>query len=300
MVTGWTFPDSVLFLVLACAGAAGCAMFLFIRKPDPTKGTIPPLETRSALTQIKATFMLMLDARMICLLPIFTFNGVGMTMWSSWFPRQMDATMIGLVMPCLGAGEFIGGLTVGRFVDAFGRNPGLVLGATLYLGALCLTYLGNQQLMDWCHEHHPTAPTPCTQFKDYTYFFLAAGLYGFADCTFQSCTGAICAKSFNDSGQSADAWALNRTFQSLGSAVCFFLSNALSIDKGKTSSELQLTIEIVIVVVMMYFAIMGHWLFSKYTLRSAVKTDKAMNPVGDMYSQGVVVNGFLYSAGPLA
>eukprot|EP00039_Didymoeca_costata_P031551 m.35251 g.35251 ORF g.35251 m.35251 type:complete len:596 (-) comp8863_c0_seq1:474-2261(-) len=297
MVTGWTFPDSVLFLALAVCGALGCAIFLLIRKPDPNFGTIPPVETRSAWTQIKATVALLGKPQMLCLLPIFTFNGVGMTMWSSWFPRQMTSTVIGLVMPCVGAAEFVGGLTMGRFVDAFGRSPGLALGASFYLGALALTYLGNQKLTNWCSEHHPKSPMPCEEFDSYYPFYLAAILYGLGDCTFQSCTGAICAKSFNASGHGADSWALNRTFQSIGSAVCFFLSNALSIDGGKTSSASQLTTEIAIVVVMLYLALMGHWMFCKYTLKNVVKTDKAADPVGGMYSQAVIVSGFVYTAG---
>ena len=34
------------------------------------------------MEQIKATFFLTFKPRMVCLLPIFTFTGVGMTMWA--------------------------------------------------------------------------------------------------------------------------------------------------------------------------------------------------------------------------
>jgi 2-iminobutanoate/2-iminopropanoate deaminase len=38
-------------------------------------------------------------------------------------------------------------------------------------------------------------------------------------------------------------------------------------------------------------------MFTKYTVQVEVKTDKAAAPVGGMYSQGVVVGGFLHTAG---
>jgi 2-iminobutanoate/2-iminopropanoate deaminase len=38
-------------------------------------------------------------------------------------------------------------------------------------------------------------------------------------------------------------------------------------------------------------------MFGKYTVQVEIKTDKAAAPVGGMYSQGVVVNGFLHTAG---
>ena len=36
---------------------------------------------------------------MVCVLPLFFFTGVQMTMWSGWFTRQMYKTVIGLVRP---------------------------------------------------------------------------------------------------------------------------------------------------------------------------------------------------------
>ena len=84
------------------------------------------METRPVYDQILATIMLTVKPKMITLLPIFTFTGVAMTMWASWFPRQMDATAVGVIMPFFGLAELIGGFTIGPFIDAFGRSIGLV------------------------------------------------------------------------------------------------------------------------------------------------------------------------------
>lgn len=293
MVSGWTGANSELFMVLAICGAAGCAVFLLLRPADHKYGSEPPIETRPALAQIMATVRLTFSPQMICLIPIFTFTGVGMTMWASWFSRQMYSQKAALVMPLLGVAEFVGGMTIGRFVDSFGRSPGLAIGATAGAGALLLTYVGNSNMVHYCGHKH----APCKEFDDYTPFYVAALLYGFMDCCFQSVSAAICAKSFNSTGNSADAWALFRSFQAFGAAFCFFITSTLSGSDGKTASETQLLVEIAITAVVMYLALLGHWLFCKYTTATPISTDLAAAPVGGNYSQAVVINGMVYTAG---
>ena len=117
MVRGWQGTNSVLFLVLTICGGLGACLFLLIRPSDTSTGSEPEIEKRSVMTQIQATIKTTYQPRMICLLPIFTFTGVNMTMWASWFTRQMYKTEIGLVMCCFGLAEFVGGFTVGRFIE---------------------------------------------------------------------------------------------------------------------------------------------------------------------------------------
>ena len=142
--------------------------------------------------------------------------------WASWFTRQMYKTNIGLVMCAFGIAEFIGGFTIGRFVESYGRSPGLAFGTTCLIGAFFMTYSGNSDMSDFCGKRHPGTVTddgsakPCKEFEAYGPFYVAAALYGFMDCSFQSIAAAICAKSFNATGNTPDAWALFRTFQALG------------------------------------------------------------------------------------
>jgi len=297
MVTGFVAPNSYLFMALTVAGAIGIALFLLLKDADSKYGTAPVIETRPVSQQVKATFMLTFSPRMVCLLPIFTFTGVAMTMWASWFTRQMASTEVGLVMPIFGVAEFIGGFTVGKFIDSFGRGPGIALASSFGLGAMALTYVANHNLVTWCDKHASSQALPCADYTDYGLFYVCAALFGFMDCTIQSVCGAICGGSFNSTGNAADAWALFRTFQAAGAAIGFFISTPLSIENGKTSSESQLLIEIVMTAGLLVISIMGHWLFSKYTILTEVKTSKAAAPVGGMYSQGVVVGGVLYTAG---
>jgi enamine deaminase RidA (YjgF/YER057c/UK114 family) len=106
------------------------------------------------------------------------------------------------------------------------------------------------------------------------------------------------AQSFSATGNSADAFALFRTFQAAGAAVCFFISSSLSVDKGSTSTQQQLSYELVITAAIGYLAIMGHWLFSKFESRAAAITAAdAAAAFSDAESQGVIANGFLYTAG---
>ena len=78
-----SLPASLYFLTLPCIGGCVFVAACFFQQPA---------DTRSSLTQILATVRCTTQPRMICLLPMFTFTGVAMTMWSSWFPRQMFAT----------------------------------------------------------------------------------------------------------------------------------------------------------------------------------------------------------------
>lgn len=77
MVTGFVAPNSYLFMALAVAGAIGIALFFLLKDADSKYGTAPVIETRPVSQQVKATFMLTFSPRMVCLLPIFTFTGVG-------------------------------------------------------------------------------------------------------------------------------------------------------------------------------------------------------------------------------
>ena len=232
MVRGWQGTNSVLFLVLTVIGAFGACVFLLVRPNDPSTGTEPEIESRPVFEQIKATVRCTFQPRMVCLLPIFTFTGVNMTMWASWFTRQMYKTEIGLVMCCFGVAELFGGFTVGRFVEAYGRTPGLILGTVCGVLAMALTYIGSDDFQTYCESHHGN-PRPCRGYNNYAPFYIAAVLYGLTDCIIQSVAAAICAKSFAATGNTADAWALFRTFQAGGAAVCFFISPFL-VPSGET------------------------------------------------------------------
>ena len=99
MVIGWDDTKSPLFIFLAASGVLGTALFFCIKTPDSSQGSkVEPLDSRPVSEQIFATIRLMFKARMVCLLPLFLFSGIEMTMWSAWFTRQMYKTEIGLVM----------------------------------------------------------------------------------------------------------------------------------------------------------------------------------------------------------
>ena len=146
------------------------------------------------------------------------------------------------------------------------------VGSICGVAALAFTYLGNQDIYNFCSVRN--FDSPCKEFplERYGYFYAAAVLYvglfravfkvsaytdcqlfasrcsiahssssllffmnavretscrstsvdclgswqprahryGFMDCCFQSSAAAICAKSFNSTGNAADAWALYR------------------------------------------------------------------------------------------
>eukprot|EP01050_Picozoa_sp_SAG11_P010688 SAG11_NODE_1085_length_5939_cov_9.908390_9_plen_371_part_00 len=128
MVYGWNDQNSPLFIFLFFSGLLGLCVMLLLRKPDANNGSPAEVEKRPVLQQVKATFGLMLEPRMVCILPLFFFSGVEMTMWSAWFTRQMYATVIGLVMVGFGISEFVGCFAIGPIGDKYGRAVLLALG----------------------------------------------------------------------------------------------------------------------------------------------------------------------------
>jgi hypothetical protein len=53
---------------------------------------------------------------------------------SKGFTRQMAPSSVGLVVVALAMAEFVGGFTVGKFVDAHGQIASLTIGATVAAG----------------------------------------------------------------------------------------------------------------------------------------------------------------------
>ena len=170
--------EMYLFIGLTVFAAAGWLVLLLVRAPAPvdaaSAASAAAVDTRSVPEQIMATIKCVGKPRMLCLAPIFTFTGVAMTMWSSWFPRQMHATAVGLILPFFGLTEFVGGFTIGPFVDAFGRSLGLAVGSVATVAALGCTWLGNKAVIKYCTAHNKEVP--CQEFDDYTYFYIAASI----------------------------------------------------------------------------------------------------------------------------
>lgn len=302
LVKGWSHQNSPLFMVLTIIGGIGSALFLMLRKADPKNGTPPSVDNRTVGQQIMGTFMATFMPRLVCLIPLFAFTGVGMTMWASWFTRQIYKTEIGLVMCAMGAGEFIGGFTIGRFIEAYGRWPALAFGTSCLLGACYLTISGYDDMSDYCGDLHPLNITdgsakPCSEYNNYARFFVAALLFGFMDCTFQTVTAAICASAFEATGNTADAWGLFRTFQSLGSAICFFLSPKL-VAKGETySTKSQFMVEVAITVSVCFLSLFGLWLFSKYPSGTTMEQTKKDNDDDEIkYSAAVASGGIVMTS----
>eukprot|EP01052_Picozoa_sp_SAG31_P002527 SAG31_NODE_90_length_26410_cov_175.663981_4_plen_208_part_00 len=192
-------PNSKLFIFLLFFGLVGIVVVstLKLTPHDPATGSKAESETRPVPMQIKATIALMLKPRMITILPLFFFTGVQMTMWSSWFTRQMYASVVGLVMIGFGISEFIGCFSIGPIGDKYGRPTLLGLGSVCWVAATALLYYGNGIV----HDHCQNVPCPGSSLvgcpcemadgkpTDYTAFYVAAVLYGLADCCFQTAAG---------------------------------------------------------------------------------------------------------------
>eukprot|EP01043_Picozoa_sp_COSAG02_P001613 COSAG02_NODE_34_length_49821_cov_105.420438_44_plen_482_part_00 len=269
-VLGWSDQNSFLFCVLSAVGACGILCMLLLRPVDYNAGTapIPSDPTKSVCAEIRATLAMVFEARVLLLIPMFMLCGSISVMWSAWFTRQMEKSVIGLVMPLFAVAEIVGGLVIGRISDRCGRGVGFMLGALATLGACATLWLGNQALQESCAGgstgggSDSSAGTdtvePCVD-GDYRLFFVAAFLFGLGDCAIQSNTSAICADDFG--GRSAEAFALYRTFQAAMSCSLFFLTPLWSTDEGKVATVDGLVIEIAVVAANLLLALLGWAIF---------------------------------------
>eukprot|EP00039_Didymoeca_costata_P023633 m.7755 g.7755 ORF g.7755 m.7755 type:complete len:594 (-) comp3767_c0_seq1:69-1850(-) len=287
LVIGWTEPNSLLFTVLGVCCFLGCLSLTLLREPDLQYGTKPVITTDSVATQLRKIFKYIMLPRMVCLFPLFFSTGVLMTMWTSWFTRQMSRAQIGLVISCTGAAEFFGSFTIGYIVDKFGNSIALALGSMITAGALVLLYIGSTDLVHYCNTHYPHKTLPCSEYTNYGLFYIAAILFGFADCIYQTISAAICSHGFKNVGATEEAWAIFRILQCLGAVLCFFISPVLSINNGTTASIPQLRVEIYIAVGSGLLALIGHWLYTKYTPLSRI----SLKEDNDKEDETLLING---------
>lgn len=148
---------------------------------------------------------------------------------------------------------------------------------------ICLSFLGRYVLA----FYH----IPGKSFDSYGIFYIAAAMYGFGDCTVTTVTASICTSSFASTGQTADAWAVFRSFLGLGALVCFFVSPKLAINGGKTSTQAQLGIELLITGGVLLLSIFGLWMFDKFTLLSKVDAGGDDVQVHEEATAAVIVDG---------
>ena len=98
-VLGWSDQNSLLFCVLSAVGACGILAMLLLRPVDYNAGSAPspPDPAKSVCAQITATLAMVFEARVLLLIPMFMLCGSISVMWSAWFTRQMEKSVIGLV-----------------------------------------------------------------------------------------------------------------------------------------------------------------------------------------------------------
>ena len=92
---------------------------------------------------------------------------------------------------------------MGKLTDMCGRWFILLPASLLMAGALWMTWEGNNDIIKSCvtvpcidsTKEHPHYGCACKD-ANYHKFYIAAVMYGFADCGFQSITSAVCATDF--------------------------------------------------------------------------------------------------------
>ena len=67
----------------------------FCRPVDYDAGSHPPPIdlSKTTLAEVRATFVMVFEKRVLLMIPMFMLCGTISVMWSSWFTRQMEKTV---------------------------------------------------------------------------------------------------------------------------------------------------------------------------------------------------------------
>jgi hypothetical protein len=143
--------DAFLFVVFAGLSAVGTLGLVLLRKgasagpalvhlqaaektdtETPRPQCSPAALFRESWTSLVETMKIMVDRRILLLLPLELFSGIEIGFWAGEFPLLLDPSTIGLVLSFAGVGEVLGGVFFGRLGDKFGRLLSLSIGVALY------------------------------------------------------------------------------------------------------------------------------------------------------------------------
>lgn len=155
----------LFYWILFGVAAGGVVVLCLLRKPvqdlsassyssvnDSTASSASMAGKMGPIEAAKATFKLLVTPKMLQLSVIIMYSGLVLTFWSTKYPtmiggnlspgpklpRAFKPSMIGLSGICVGAGEVIGGLSMGKLGDRAGRSTVIIIGLALHTIALFL------------------------------------------------------------------------------------------------------------------------------------------------------------------
>jgi len=171
---------------------------------------------------------------MLFCFPLFYYTGVSTGFYAGQFTRQFEnSSDIGYAMALLGGCAAVGSIFFGKISDVVSKYRSdaagiivvLIMGMFVQGGALFTVWVADKQ-QNWL-------------------LYVAGGLLGIADCSFQSMMYKVVNNVWSGS-QVADALAAFKFTQSLASAICFLYSPLLVDKVTNHSTRSQLFIEIAI------------------------------------------------------
>lgn len=241
------FFYEILFGV-ACGGVL--TLFLLRRSPHDEERHMSKLdgglvgdepEKLGVMRLFVSTFKLMVTPTMLMLSVLIMYSGLDLTFWSAKYPTLVgdafEPRKIGLSGILVGTGEILGGMTMGRLADKFGRSWVVMVALLSHTTAYYLIYINLES-----NAFSPILPVA----------LVCSFLLGFGDSAVNTALYAELGERFDD--KSAQAFALFKFFQSATAGV----SNTYA-------PELDTAYQLLI---LMVFLLSGAYLFQRASRRA--------------------------------
>jgi len=206
----------VLFIILSAVCASSIFGFLFLGNPtkvDEQGNAIIKEEKLNLKENLMSTLKLFKHKQILLLIPALFYSGISQSFFFGVFPPLAGKNYIGYIMAVFGVCDALGSVGFGKASDIFGRKPFIVLSTLFCIGGSLFAYFINTKI-----EHNQIG-----------YYFICAGLLGFADAGFNTLLYALLGALYPKNGESAVA--VYKFIQSIASAIAFFYGHYVELYK---------------------------------------------------------------------
>ncbi|CAI6344539.1 unnamed protein product [Macrosiphum euphorbiae] len=231
-----------IYIVLIAASVIGTSLFLLLRPPVSSDGTVNErVETISFVQETKNTMSLFLTKEMRLLNITFFFTGLHLSFYASVYSSSIGFTkrmgsnskqLVGLSGVLIGVGEILGGLifsTLGqKTFDNNTNSKGLSHSAVILLGFI-VNIVAYGLIFINLPNDSPFGDTTAKSFIDPNQYLaiFCSFLLGFGDSCFNTQLYNIIGLRYSEN--SAPPMALFNFMQSIAAAVSFYYSNYFGI-----------------------------------------------------------------------
>ncbi|KAF2071472.1 hypothetical protein CYY_007206 [Polysphondylium violaceum] len=200
---------SILFIILSAVCASSIFGFLLLGNPIKVDENGVPLvlEKQDDIPmkqRLMATVNILKERPIQLLIPALFYSGISQSFFFGVFPPLTGKMYLGYIMAVFGVCDALGSVGIGKASDVIGRKPLIIFSTVCCIGGSIFAYFISTRI-----EHNQIG-----------YYFICAGLLGFADAGFNTLLYSLLGALYPKKGEAAVA--VFKFVQSIASAIAFF------------------------------------------------------------------------------